>query len=243
MAKSFKPAPKREKKDLPAAKPRPASDKKTVAARPAKPSAEAGAPVGKNFTPGKKTATARPSKAAPASKAAPGVDTGYSPIKKYINVYISLGSNMGDRRALIKDAKTRIHKSIGKIARESHLYETEAWGKTDQGAFLNQIIMINTIMTPRDLLEALTEVERGLGRERNEKWGPRTIDLDILLYGRRVIRDKGLDIPHPEMHKRNFILAPLMEIAGDLVHPILKKQIDELYMESTDPMDVVMLDE
>jgi 7,8-dihydro-6-hydroxymethylpterin-pyrophosphokinase len=81
-----------------------------------------------------------------------------------------------------------------------------------------------------------------MGRERSEKWGPRIIDIDILFYGKRVIRDKGLEIPHPDLHKRGFILAPLLEIAPDYVHPILSKQIDELYMECEDPSDVIKLD-
>jgi 2-amino-4-hydroxy-6-hydroxymethyldihydropteridine diphosphokinase len=81
-----------------------------------------------------------------------------------------------------------------------------------------------------------------MGRERREKWGPRTIDVDILLYGKRVIRDKGLEIPHPELHKRAFVLAPLMEIAGEYEHPVFKKQIDELYMECEDDSNVFQLE-
>lgn len=162
--------------------------------------------------------------------------------KKYINVYLSLGSNVGDRLINLAAARERIGRQVGKIAKASKVYETQPWGKTDQEAFLNQVVMVNTTLDARDLLEALNRIERDLGRERGERWGPRVIDLDILFYGRRIIRDKGLEIPHPELHKRAFVLVPLMELAGDLEHPVLKKNIDELYMECDDPSDVVMLD-
>lgn len=162
--------------------------------------------------------------------------------KKYINVYLALGSNMGDRAANIAAAEGLISKTIGKIVKKSHLYETQPWGNTDQESFLNQVIMVNTMLDPRGLLDKIAKIDRELGRERREKWGPRTIDVDILFYGKRVIRDKGLEIPHPQLHKRAFVLVPLMEIAPDLEHPVLKQQIDELYMACDDPSEVVMLD-
>ena len=104
--------------------------------------------------------------------------------------------------------------------------------------------MINTMLDPRGLLQAIADIEQELGRDRRdkEKWGPRTIDIDILFYGKRVVRDKGLEVPHPELHLRAFVLVPLMEIAPDLEHPILKQQIDELYMICEDQSEVIMLD-
>lgn len=162
--------------------------------------------------------------------------------RRYINVFLSLGSNVGNRAANLASAFQHIQKEIGKVAKKSHLYETEPWGNKDQDAFYNQVIMVNTTLEPRDILAAITKIERAMGRERSEKWGPRIIDIDILFYGKRVIRDKGLEIPHPDLHKRGFILAPLLEIAPDYVHPILSKQIDELYMECEDPSDVIKLD-
>ena len=152
---------------------------------------------------------------------------------------------MGDRQGQIRAAAELIHKNIGKIAKKSHVYETQPWGNTEQESFLNQVVMANTTFDPRELLEKIGKIERELGRERRkdqDKWGPRTIDIDILFYGKRVIRDKGLEIPHPELHKRAFVLVPLLEIAPDLEHPILKKQIDELYMDCKDESVVVMLD-
>jgi len=166
--------------------------------------------------------------------------------KKYINVFLGLGSNMGNRAANLRAAADLISKNIGKIAKKSHVYETQPWGNTAQDKFLNQVVMANTTLDPRELLEKITRIERELGRERRDKdkdkWGPRVIDVDILFYGKRIIRDKGLEIPHPELHKRAFVLVPLMELVPDLEHPILKKQIDELYMDCGDDSDVVMLD-
>jgi 2-amino-4-hydroxy-6-hydroxymethyldihydropteridine diphosphokinase len=164
------------------------------------------------------------------------------PAKRYINVYLALGSNMGDRKNNLLQAAMSIDKNIGKIARKSRIYETEPWGKTDQDSYLNQVLMVNTTLDPRDLLEVITHIEGEMGRVRTEKWAPRTIDIDILFYGKRVIRDKGLDIPHPELHKRAFVLVPLMEITPELEHPVLKLPIDELYMACKDPAEVVMVD-
>lgn len=162
---------------------------------------------------------------------------------KYINAYLALGSNMGDRATHLQQAEALVQRFIGKIVRRSHTYETEPWGNPKQEAFLNRVIMVNTTLSPRELLDATAKIERELGRQRREKWGPRTIDIDILFYGHRIIRDKGLEIPHPELHKRAFVLAPMLELAPDLEHPVLKKPIDQLYMECTDMSEVVMLDE
>ena len=163
------------------------------------------------------------------------------PSKKYINVFLGLGSNQGNRADNLRTAAALVSRHIGKIAKQSHVYETAPWGNPDQDTFLNQVIMINTTLDPRELLEAATRIEREMGRIKKEKWGPRIIDIDILLYGKRIIRDKGLEIPHPEMHKRAFVLVPLMEIAPELEHPVLKQQIDELYMACEDTSEVVMI--
>ena len=162
--------------------------------------------------------------------------------KKYINVFLGLGSNVGNRGPNLHAAVGLIEKNIGKIAKKSHVYETQPWGEPNQDPFYNQVIMVNTTYDPREILDRISRIERELGRERKEKWGPRVIDIDILFYGKRLVRDKGLEIPHPELHKRAFVLVPMMEIAGEYVHPVLDKQIDELYMDCEDESDVVMLD-
>ncbi|MCS6928209.1 MAG: 2-amino-4-hydroxy-6-hydroxymethyldihydropteridine diphosphokinase [Saprospiraceae bacterium] len=165
------------------------------------------------------------------------------PDAKYINVYLALGSNVGDRAKYLTESQSLIQRYIGKIVRRSHIYETEPWGNPKQAPFLNCVVMVNTTLSPREVLDAIGKIERQLGRQRQEKWGPRTIDIDILFYGRRVIRDKGLEIPHPELHKRAFVLVPMLELAPDLEHPVLKKPIDELYMECTDMSEVIMLED
>ncbi len=161
--------------------------------------------------------------------------------KKYINVFLCLGSNIGNRGSNLHDAVGLIEKNIGKIAKKSHVYETQPWGEPNQEPFYNQVLMVNTSLDPRDILDKISRIERELGREKKEKWGPRVIDIDILFYGKRLIRDKGLEIPHPDLHKRAFVLVPMMEIAPEFEHPVLNKQIDDLYMECGDDLDVVML--
>jgi 2-amino-4-hydroxy-6-hydroxymethyldihydropteridine diphosphokinase len=165
-----------------------------------------------------------------------------SSAKRYMNVYLGLGSNMGDRAASLTEACTLISKNIGKIAKSSHIYETQPYGNENQDWFYNQVIMINTTMKPREVLEAIGRIEREMGRVRTEKWGPRPIDIDILLYANYVVADKGLEIPHPELHKRSFVLIPLMEIAPDLLHPRLEQPIDLLYANCQDLSEVIMLD-
>jgi len=162
--------------------------------------------------------------------------------KKYINIFLGLGSNVGNRGANLRDAIGLIEKNIGKVAKKSHVYETQPWGEPNQDPFYNQVIMVNSTLDPRELLDRISRAERDLGRERKEKWGPRVIDIDILFYGKRVIRDKGLEIPHPDLHKRGFVLVPMMEISPEFEHPVLGKPIDELYMDCEDSSDVVMLD-
>ncbi|MDX2134854.1 MAG: 2-amino-4-hydroxy-6-hydroxymethyldihydropteridine diphosphokinase [Saprospiraceae bacterium] len=163
--------------------------------------------------------------------------------KRYINVYLGLGANIGDRLASLKKAQSFIDKYIGKIAKRSSVYETQPWGQPEQPPFLNMVVMANTTQDPRGLLLSIAKIEKEMGRERAEKWGPRVIDVDILFYGRRIIRDKGLEIPHPELHKRAFVLVPLMEIDPELEHPVLKQPVDELYMNCTDDSEVVRLNE
>lgn len=136
------------------------------------------------------------------------------------SVYISLGSNMGSKRGNLAQAVELISNIPGvKLKNRSSLYETEPWGKTDQDKFLNQVIEIETSLPPRELLKELQDIEINMGRQRKEKWGPRIIDLDILLYGNEVLDDPQLAIPHPRMRERLFVLVPLAEIGADLRFP------------------------
>ena len=135
-------------------------------------------------------------------------------------VYLSLGSNLGDRAATL-EAALRALKGFGdvRINRRSSLYETAPMGKTDQPDFYNIVIEVETALSPEVLLDRCQEVERALGRVRGARWGPRTVDVDILLYDRDTVSSERLIIPHPEMLRRRFVLEPLIEIAPDAVLP------------------------
>lgn len=128
-------------------------------------------------------------------------------------VVLGLGANIGDCRATIAAAIDRLHAHEEiRVAAVSGLYETPPWGKTDQPAFLNAAVRVDTTLPPRDLLEAVLAIERALGRDRRERWGPRVIDIDILLYGTEEVGDPALVIPHPHLAERAFALAPLLDV-------------------------------
>jgi 2-amino-4-hydroxy-6-hydroxymethyldihydropteridine diphosphokinase len=147
-------------------------------------------------------------------------------------VYFGLGSNVGDREEYIEQAIFLLEKINGvTISKKSSNYETEAEGVADQPPFLNAVVEAETTLTPHKLLEALQGIEETLGRERGAEWGPRTIDLDILLYDDQIVSDDKLQIPHPLLHERMFVLRPLVEIAPDVLHPTLERTASELYEE------------
>lgn len=136
------------------------------------------------------------------------------------NVYIGLGSNIGDKAGNIRRARESIAAMAGiQLIQSSSLYRTAPWGKTDQDYFINQVIEIATELAPLELLHRLQKLEIKLGRQRREVWGPRIIDLDVLLYGREIITQEELQVPHPYMMQRLFVLVPLAEIAPDLQFP------------------------
>ncbi len=136
------------------------------------------------------------------------------------SVYIGLGSNLGKKIKNLQEAVERLRKIKGiNVKKTSSFYLTAPWGKTDQEEFVNQVIEIETDMPSQELLKNLQKIEIRMGRRRREEWGPRTIDLDILLYGNEVIDSPELKVPHPYMRERLFVLVPLQEIASNLVFP------------------------
>ncbi len=134
-------------------------------------------------------------------------------------VAIGLGSNLGDRAAHLAAAVDEIAEQIGVIVATSSIYETAPVGGPPQGAYLNAVVVVDTALTPRGVLDRLLAIERARGRERRERWGPRTLDLDILVFGDTVVDEPGLSVPHPDLASRRFVLEPLAEIWPDLVVP------------------------
>ena len=142
-------------------------------------------------------------------------------------VYISLGSNVGDRAASLRAAIERL-KEAGEERRVSGFYETEPVELLDQPWFLNCVVALETSESAQELLRRVLVIEQEMGRTRLRDKGPRSIDIDILLYGQEVVEERGLKIPHPSMQERRFVLEPLAEIAPEAVHPKLKKTVREL---------------
>ena len=145
-------------------------------------------------------------------------------------VYLSLGSNMGDRKAYLEQAVLKLREMPScKVCKVSAWRETEPYGNTDQGKFLNGALMLETVLSPGRLLEELHRIEAEAGRVRTEHWGPRTLDLDILFYDDKVIRTPELVIPHNDLHNREFVLEPMLELDPWLLHPVLHQTVRQLY--------------
>jgi 2-amino-4-hydroxy-6-hydroxymethyldihydropteridine diphosphokinase len=149
-------------------------------------------------------------------------------------VFLLLGANLGEREATLKQAVQLLSERIAPVTAESQLYETAPWGVIDQPAFLNQVIQIETELSPKKVLEQTLSIEKQLGRERRLRWGARVIDIDILYYADLISEDSDLHLPHPRLHERRFTLVPLAEIAPDFIHPVLKKTNQELLERCTD---------
>lgn len=155
-------------------------------------------------------------------------------------IILLLGSNMGNSELNIKTALLMIHKNAGKVVSVSSLYKTAPWGFEHENYFLNQVIIINTVKSPDELLKEIIKIEKTLGRTREEHgFKARTIDIDILFYNNLITEDKNLTIPHPHLHKRKFTLIPLAEVAENYIHPVLKKTIKELLFACEDNLEVI----
>ena len=152
-----------------------------------------------------------------------------------------MGGNLGDRHELMALAKKEIGQHCGTILHSSRIYETAAWGKEDQQPFLNAALEVRTALSPEGVLGAINSIEALLGRQRDEHWGARTMDIDILFYDDRIIDNDQLQIPHPRLQARRFVLTPLCDIAPDMMHPVLQKSIRTLLEECTDPLPVTVI--
>jgi 2-amino-4-hydroxy-6-hydroxymethyldihydropteridine diphosphokinase len=153
-------------------------------------------------------------------------------------VYIALGSNLGDRAATLERAISAMNASGIHVTRQSPFYVTEPLGVPGQGWFLNAVVEAETSLLPVQLLHALLKIERELGRRRLTPHGPRTIDLDLLFYGSAVIRTRELEVPHPRLIERRFVLVPLARIAPEFRHPTLHKSVAQLLGETPDHSEV-----
>ena len=152
--------------------------------------------------------------------------------------YLLIGGNLGNREENIARSRKEINRICGTIIKTSSIYQTSAWGKTDQPDFLNQVLELATIKNAYELLTALLSIEQTMGRFRTDKYGPRLIDLDILFFNEEIIKSELLQVPHPRIQDRRFVLIPLVEIVPDKIHPVLKKSMTELLKDSTDLLAV-----
>lgn len=150
------------------------------------------------------------------------------------NVYLLLGSNLGNRQANLDRARHEISRQAGPIITASSVYETEPWGNENQGMFYNQVIALQTTLDPFTLLSTLLAIEASLGRIRKEMFGPRLIDIDLLFYDDMIIHTDDLTVPHPALHARRFTLVPLTEIDPEFMHPVFRKSVSTLLEECPD---------
>ncbi|MEO8822433.1 MAG: 2-amino-4-hydroxy-6-hydroxymethyldihydropteridine diphosphokinase [Ginsengibacter sp.] len=154
-------------------------------------------------------------------------------------LFLITGGNIGDRKRNLERAATLIQKRVGKIMTCSKMYETEAWGITDQPSFYNQVLIIESKLSAREVLHIILNIEEEMGRKRTVKNAARIIDIDILFFNDEIVNEENLSIPHPEIGNRRFVLSPLNEIAPGMLHPVFKKTIKELLSETKDLLKAV----
>ncbi|TCO31293.1 2-amino-4-hydroxy-6-hydroxymethyldihydropteridine diphosphokinase [Pedobacter psychrotolerans] len=161
---------------------------------------------------------------------------------EYTTAYLLLGGNLGNREDNLSRAISLIAVQIGEIEAVSSIYETAAWGKEDQPSFLNQAVSVKTHFTALEVLRKALDIEQSLGRVRKEKWGERLIDIDLILFGDEVIdMENLLHVPHPHMQVRKFVMAPLAEIAPNVIHPILGQTVLNIYENISDVLEIKKL--
>jgi len=158
-----------------------------------------------------------------------------------MTAFLSLGGNLGNTREIFEQTYPWIEKKIGHIRQKSSLYQTAAWGMTDQADFLNQVIEVSTTLAPAEILTQLLAIEQQFGRVRDVRWGPRSIDLDLLLQGDTQLKTEMLEVPHPRMQDRKFILIPLVEIAPEVLHPGLGLTAQALLAATKDTSSVTLI--
>jgi 2-amino-4-hydroxy-6-hydroxymethyldihydropteridine diphosphokinase len=152
--------------------------------------------------------------------------------------YLLIGGNLGDRTAYLNRAKELIQENCGMLAKISAIYETAAWGLEAQPSFYNQALLLETTLPAAQLMQQLLDIETRIGRKREIKMGPRTIDIDMLLFNQEIINTPLLTVPHPRLPERRFALLPLAEIAATVLHPVLRQTIGQLLHDCPDTLDV-----
>ncbi len=155
--------------------------------------------------------------------------------------YLLIGGNIGNRIAILETAINLIEKKLGNITNRSSIYETGAWGNTNQPDFLNQVLLLETKLNAVKCMQQIFLIENKMGRVRDKKNDPRIIDIDILFFNDEIINDPGLSIPHPQIQNRKFVLVPMNELSPNLFHPVVKKTINNLLSTCTDPLEVRLL--
>lgn len=154
-----------------------------------------------------------------------------------------LGSNIGDRKDNLLNAVRMMSEKIGSVVHQSSIYETEPWGLKEQPLFLNMAIEVTSKLSPHEVMTITKSIEAQLGRVKTEKWAERRIDIDTIYCDDMIIKDDKITLPHPELYNRNFVLIPLMEIAGDKLDPVKQLTIDDLYLLSEDTCEVFLFEE
>ncbi len=154
------------------------------------------------------------------------------------SAYLLIGGNLGNRTENLAKARSFVEDKLGKIIKASSIYETAAWGITEQPEFLNQVLLIQTKLAAEKMMEVILTIENKMGRIRSQKNASRIIDIDILFFNDEIINQSNLSIPHPQIQNRRFVLVPLNEIASGLIHPVIKQSIKNLLSTTNDKLEV-----